>query len=220
MSNVIVQLHVATGCDSISAFYGHGKKSIKQQAMKSEDIYNLLKDVGSYLPITADIVTKLLHFTLKIVYNEHSCTSLGKARALKWLKMKRKSIQRLPPDDDSHMQRARRINYVSNYLLNYHSKEISSSPFCHGWILTKGKCYPIRHTEPSLPSKLADILSIENCSTNNSETTESNDFESEETGRESNLYDSANEIFRDSDDESDIEETLEQSDIESEDDDY
>ena len=142
MSNVIVQLHVATGCDSISAFYGHGKKSIMQQAMKSEDIYNLLKDVGSYLPITVDIVTKLLHFTLKIVYNEHSCRSLGKARAVKWLKMKRKSIQRLPPDDDSHMQRARRVNYVSNYLLNYHSKEISSSPFCHGWRLTEGKMLP------------------------------------------------------------------------------
>ena len=57
-------------------------------------------------------------------------------------------------------------------------------------------------------------------SANNSETTESTDFESEETGRECNLYDSANEIFRDSDDESDIEETLEQSDIESEDDDH
>ena len=39
MSNVIVQLHVATGCDSISAFYGHGKKSIMQQAMKSLYIY-------------------------------------------------------------------------------------------------------------------------------------------------------------------------------------
>ena len=78
--------------------------------------------------------------------------------------------------------------------------------------------YPIRNTKPALPSKLAEILASEKENQSNTETTKATSFESEETGRENNLHDG--EIFGDSDDESDIEDTLEQSDTESEDDEY
>ena len=39
---IIVPLHIHSGADAISAFYGHGKKSIVQSAIKSEDSLSLL----------------------------------------------------------------------------------------------------------------------------------------------------------------------------------
>ena len=44
-SRIIVQLHVATGADSISGFFGHGKKSVMQNALKSKDAHSLLKGI-------------------------------------------------------------------------------------------------------------------------------------------------------------------------------
>ena len=43
MSRIIVQLHVHTGCDAISGFFGHGKKSVMKLFSKSKDLYSLLK---------------------------------------------------------------------------------------------------------------------------------------------------------------------------------
>ena len=113
-------------------------------------------DVGQSLPVTEEVITQLRLFTLRIVYNDPVSVSLGHSRASKWIKMKTKSTRRLPPDEDSHQQRAARINYVCNILMNYHSKNAASSPFSHGWALLDGKYLLFQH----------NLLTIKNMSKN------------------------------------------------------
>ena len=52
--------------------------------------------------------------------------------------MKKKSTQRLAPDENSHELTASRVNYMCYVLLNYQSKEAPPSPFSHGWTQTNG----------------------------------------------------------------------------------
>ena len=52
MGDVSIQLHVLTGCDSNSAFFGHGKKKIFDVVKSSEEARTLLKSCGSSLDIT------------------------------------------------------------------------------------------------------------------------------------------------------------------------
>ncbi len=41
MSKNVVQLHVNTGADAISGFFGHGKMSVVKNVMKSKDVVSL-----------------------------------------------------------------------------------------------------------------------------------------------------------------------------------
>ena len=65
--------------------------------------------------------------------------------------MKKKSFSRLPPDEDSHYQHTRRVNYQNYVYLHYMNKDALPSPKDHGWSIQQGKCYPIRYTESALP---------------------------------------------------------------------
>ena len=56
MADVIIQLHVLTGCDSNSAFFGHGKKKIFDVVKSSEEARTLLKSCGSSLDITTSTI--------------------------------------------------------------------------------------------------------------------------------------------------------------------
>ena len=48
MAEVIIQLHVMTGRDSNSAFFGHGKQNIFNKIQGSEGARNLLKFCGVF----------------------------------------------------------------------------------------------------------------------------------------------------------------------------
>lgn len=101
-------------------------------------MYIIILDVGRSLPVNDEVITQLRMFTLRIVYNDRVSVSLGKSRASKWVQMKKKTTRRLPPDENSHKQRAARVNYVTNILLNYRSKNAPPSPVSHGWTLSDG----------------------------------------------------------------------------------
>ena len=51
IANVIIAFHVHTGADAISSFYGHGKQSAFDSAMKSEEARNLLQGMGRSVPV-------------------------------------------------------------------------------------------------------------------------------------------------------------------------
>ena len=122
LAKVIVPFHCHTGCDFTSGFYGHGKASIMKQLQKTQGGTALLAAVGEKLPVTSEMQKNLEEFTLRCIYNDHSSRNLSEARAKKWTHMKRKTTQRLPPDEDSHSLHAARVNYVSLMLNNYHRR--------------------------------------------------------------------------------------------------
>ena len=77
----------------------------------------------------------LEEFTLRCIYNDHSSRNLSEARYKKWTHVKRKTTQRLPPDENSHSLNAARVNYVSLMVNNYHRWEGAPLPLYHGYTL-------------------------------------------------------------------------------------
>lgn len=55
--------------------------------------------------------------------------------------MKKKSTQRLPPDNDSFKLRAMQVNYQTYLYLNFQSKETLPSPRQFGWTIVEGNLY-------------------------------------------------------------------------------
>ena len=112
ISEVIIQLHVMTGCDHNCGFYGRGEKMAMEKIFKSSEARNLLSACGETLPIQPNVLNGLKMFVLKYIYgrNEVSC---AEARAEQWRKMKKKNTLRLIPDEDTLEHICERANYFS-----------------------------------------------------------------------------------------------------------
>ena len=158
-AKVIVQWYYHTGADAVSAFFGHGKKSIMKNVLKFPSISHTLESVGTGVPITQSSIDNLRMCTIKIVYNDKKSDSLAEARVVKLNSMKKKkSFSRLPPDEDSHKLHSQRVNYVSYINLNYDKKEALPSPNNEGWATQNGSCYPVRYKDAAIPCDRSDTL--------------------------------------------------------------
>ena len=62
MADCIVPLHVITGCDHTSGFYGIGKIKVTKGVKKSPDARKLLSACGENIMITDDDIQKLTYF--------------------------------------------------------------------------------------------------------------------------------------------------------------
>ena len=115
MADVMIQLHVLTGCDSNSAFFGVGKKKIFDVVKSSGEARMLLESCGRSLDITKSTTGNLTKFILRYIYNDRQSVSVTEARVKKWKSlMKKKSLARLPP---------MRIHF-SNTFLSHRSTEL------------------------------------------------------------------------------------------------
>ncbi|KAJ8365531.1 hypothetical protein SKAU_G00143620 [Synaphobranchus kaupii] len=128
VADIIIPLHVITGSDHTSGFYGHGKKKVLKVLEKVTTNPEARELLG------ADV-------------------TCGQARASKWHKLKTKSTIPLPLDDDSLNLHIERANFIAYCQLHYNLFE-HPSPIGHGWELVNGKCRPVRHTLPALPQQL------------------------------------------------------------------
>ena len=112
------------------------------------------KMVLELLPLTDDVLDDLKSHVIRYVYGDVQSSSLSLARAAKWKKQKKKSLIRLPPDDDSLRQHIKRANFLA--CIQRHPDLIRHpSPIGHGWELVNGRCRPVRHTKPALPLSLS-----------------------------------------------------------------
>ena len=68
---------------------------------------------GESLPLTDDVLDDLKSYVTRYVYGDVQSSSLSLARAAKWKKQKKKSLIRLPPDDDSLRQHIKRANFLA-----------------------------------------------------------------------------------------------------------
>ena len=62
----------------------------------------------------------------------------------------KKSLMRLPPDDDSLKQHIKCANFLA-YIQRHPHLRRHHSPIGHGWELVNGHCRPVCHTQPALP---------------------------------------------------------------------
>ena len=147
----MIPLHIITGSDHTSAFFGHGKKKLLTKCMNDPECVKLLQGVGQNLNLQKDVKSEMRQFVLRKTYDEGCCETCGEARASKWCKMNKKRTSRLPPDEDSLNQHLERSKFISYYQLNC---QLIEQPITvgHGWDIINGKCRPVRHTCAALPS--------------------------------------------------------------------
>ena len=126
---------------------------------KDPNARSLLQKVGDSLELTDDTRNDMRKFVLLKIYGEkaHTCRE---ARAEKWRKMKKKSLSRLPPDEDTLRQHFDRTNYLS-YCQKHFYLEHHPSPIHRGWGNVNGKCRPIRSTVPAFDYVFEPIQSDE-----------------------------------------------------------
>ena len=162
VAKVLIPLHLFTGADSVSGFFGHGKRTICKNAIESVEAQAMLSTLGTCLQVTSNTIESMEMFTICYIYNDHVSKNLVETCANNWRKMKVKAMQRLPPDPDSHAQHVARVNYQVYTLLKCNEPDAPPHPFGHCWIMIDGICQPQRFTSPSLPTSLHHCRTIEN----------------------------------------------------------
>ena len=110
-----------------------------------------LSRCGNSLELDDKVLEGLFQLTREVIYDKMTSNMAG-ARASKWKKMKRKSFTRLPLDADSLRQHCYCVKYL--YILCHPFLKHNPSPVGHGWQLVGGRCRPVRHTQPALPTQL------------------------------------------------------------------
>ncbi|CAJ1050849.1 hypothetical protein KUCAC02_009112 [Xyrichtys novacula] len=136
MAHCIVQLHCFTGCDANSGFYGKGKSSVFEMVAKSSLARQQLSRCGDSLDLEEEVEQELFAFTRQVIYRD-----------------KKKVIYRDKKNADSLRQHCLRANYLA-YLVRCPTLKNHPSPLGHGWELVGGRCRPVRHTRPALPTHL------------------------------------------------------------------
>ena len=96
---------------------------------------------------------QLFQFARHVIYGDNESSTAAETRDAKWKRMKKKSFTRLPSYADSLHQHCLRANYVA-YLMRHPSLKHHHSPLGHGKELVGGRCRPVRHTRPALPTDL------------------------------------------------------------------
>lgn len=150
MAASIIQLHVLTGCDHNSGFYGVSKKLVADRVNDSKEARDLLASCGMELPVTEYVLNDLELFVIRYIYNDPKSTTLCDARSAKWRSMKKKNTIRLAPDTDSLRPHLERANYLA-YLQRHFDLLSHPSPIGNGWQLKDGVCLPVRYTQSPLP---------------------------------------------------------------------
>ena len=88
VGQIIIPLHIITGSDHTSGFYGHGKKQVLQKLTTDPQTRKLLARVGESLELEEEVRSDMKAFVLSKVYAENADTC-GQDRASKWHKLKK-----------------------------------------------------------------------------------------------------------------------------------
>ena len=76
------------------------KKTVIKKVMKISEVRVLLHECSDALPIPAHVLNNLKTFVIRYVYGSKEL-GCAETRATQWEKMKKKSTQRLMPDEDT-----------------------------------------------------------------------------------------------------------------------
>ena len=78
LASIIIQLHVLTGSNSTSGFFGRGKNAVVENVLKNiEDAKLLLDDLGKSLTMPEAVYKKIILFVLRYVYNDKKSLNIA-----------------------------------------------------------------------------------------------------------------------------------------------
>ena len=102
---ILLPVHCMTGCDSVSSFKGHGKKSAIRIMYEKSEKYQALASLGD-THVPSDQETVCATMFVGQLYGDSSCASLNRLRCNS-VKKQKVAAKKLPPTDDSFMQHLR-----------------------------------------------------------------------------------------------------------------
>ena len=98
--NILLAVYCITGCDTVSTFYGYGKKTAFRLLMKDANKYQALSLLGSTTELTKEGLAGATAF-VEALYGKSCCTCLNSLRVEMSQKRKKLLVKKLPPTDDS-----------------------------------------------------------------------------------------------------------------------
>jgi hypothetical protein len=135
--DALLGLHAFTGCDTVSAFAGHGKiRSMKLMAKTQENV-KLFAELGKTFQLSEELVNNLQEFVCKMYGKQIADIDLLRYK-LYCSKKGKCEIERLPPCMAALRQHCLRANYQTCiWRLCQEQTPFIPSPSDYGWVFDK-----------------------------------------------------------------------------------
>ncbi|KAJ8049553.1 hypothetical protein HOLleu_02339 [Holothuria leucospilota] len=134
----LIGLHCFTGCDSVSSFYGMGKKKAFNLLLKDKQLCDGFKDLGERFIIEPNMLAELEKFVCRL-YGQRTVYKVNEAR-YNMFRLMRKSEMCMPPNQDVLIEHTRRANYqAAIYKRSLQATSDVPSPVGHGWHMKEGE---------------------------------------------------------------------------------
>ena len=136
LCRALIGFHAFTGCDSVSAFAGKGKKRPFKLLMKSQDYIETFQMLGQNWNLDDDVIERLEKFTCHM-YGSSLTTSANELRYKIYCTKKGKiTCEDLAPCHSTFLQHCNRANYQSHIWCSaLEGWVVNQSPVGHGWKL-------------------------------------------------------------------------------------
>ena len=105
--NILLPVYCMTGCNSVSSFRGHGKKSAFCIIYEKSEKYQAVSSLGN-THVSSDQEAVCATMFVGQLYGDWSCTSLNRLRCDS-VKKQKVAAKKLPPTNDRFMQHLLRV---------------------------------------------------------------------------------------------------------------
>lgn len=155
---ILPGLHAITGCDTVSAFVGKGKKKALEIAIKDEGIRRAVDAIGKHIPPTDDDINNLESFVCTL-YNGIGSDNINETRYNMFCKRRDLQSHQLPPTRAALAFHITRANYQC-YLWKNALKAIipGQNPEGQGWRLADGQLEVVWTNMAPAPSAVMELI--------------------------------------------------------------
>ena len=139
-SFTIPGLYALTGCDSVSAFSGHGKVAVVKLIMKGDRQQKAMEGLGETWILLKELFILLEEFVCKMYASQTSLTNVNDLIYLLFsIKKGDVDLSQLPPLEDTLLLHAQHANYQACIWHRCFEQQTQvPSPVEHGWMIEDG----------------------------------------------------------------------------------
>ncbi|XP_070562293.1 uncharacterized protein [Ptychodera flava] len=157
-AQALVGLHVFSGCDSVSAFRGKGKKKMANMLLMSDTYTDTFQELGTSWTVSDKLMTQIESFVCEL-YGQDKCSNVNEAR-YNCFRLGSQNDGALPPNKDSLTLHTQRANYqTAIYRLCLQAKMDAPSPHGHGWIVQDSELSIQWMSFPPAPDSIINFVS-------------------------------------------------------------
>ena len=151
----LIGLHVYSGCDSTSAFYGKGKKKAYDVMKSDPKFIQLFAGLGESFTASPELVEVLEEFTCKLYGDTSKDINATRYKSF----CATTSEKSLPPCKDALLQHIKRCSYqAAIHHRSLHQTISAPSPNGYGWSVKDGVIDVVWKTKAAAPESLLKVV--------------------------------------------------------------